>query len=75
MQQKDIIMYFLLELIKKNFFLILKNPVLDFENEQKLLGVGGGDLSIGGMDGGEHFFFLQTLLRRTYEIESAYLGI
>ncbi|CAK5060964.1 unnamed protein product [Meloidogyne enterolobii] len=51
------------------------NPVLDFENEQKLLGVGGGDLSIGGMDGGEHFFFLQTLLRRTYEIESAYLGI
>uniref|UniRef100_A0A915LJ44 RRM domain-containing protein n=1 Tax=Meloidogyne javanica TaxID=6303 RepID=A0A915LJ44_MELJA len=49
------------------------NPVLDFENEQKLLGVGGGDLSIGGMDGGEHFFFLQTLLRRTYEIESAYL--
>uniref|UniRef100_A0A1I8B196 SAM domain-containing protein n=1 Tax=Meloidogyne hapla TaxID=6305 RepID=A0A1I8B196_MELHA len=49
------------------------NPVLDFENEQRLSGAVGGDLGLGGMDGGEHYFFLQTLLRRTYEIESAYL--
>ncbi|KAF7636375.1 SAM domain-containing protein [Meloidogyne graminicola] len=48
------------------------NPVLDFENDQRLP-LGGNLIGGGCMDGGEHYLFLQTLLRKTYEIESAYL--